>query len=132
MSFDRVLQLIQDVDGVVGSFVANTAGHLVAQHAPPQLSKPAMRRTALRLARIIHSAELCDLDVERCDLRFDGYRLFVWRFESGMLGVLSQPPFRRRALAMAARLALQELRSSWPPATAPVGPAPQLRGVSDA
>ena len=116
MSFERVLQLIQDVEGVVGSFVANTAGHLVVQHAPPQLPKAALRRTALRVARIIHSAELCELDVERCDFRFDGFQLLIWRFETGMLGVLSDAPFQRRALGMAARLALQELRSSWPPA----------------
>ncbi|MEY4550993.1 MAG: hypothetical protein RL685_7188, partial [Pseudomonadota bacterium] len=35
MSFERVLQLIQDVEGVVGSFVANAAGHLVIQQVPP-------------------------------------------------------------------------------------------------
>ena len=153
MSFERVLQLIQDVEGVVGSFVANTAGHLVAQQVSPQLPRAAMRRTALRVARIIHSAELCDLDVERCDLRFDGYQLFVWRFEGGMLGVLSEAPFQRRALAMAARLALRELHSSWPPAApsgaslqappapeaevsarylAPEQPAVHLRGSRDA
>jgi hypothetical protein len=150
MSFERVLQLIQDVEGVVGSFVANTAGHLVVQQVPPQLPKAAMRRTALRVARIIHSAELCDLDVERCDFRFDGYQLFIWRFETGMLGVLSEAPFQRRALGMAARLALRELRSSWPPAAhegprataaddedpalylTPEQPQVQLRGPRDA
>jgi hypothetical protein len=116
MSFERVLQLIGDVEGVVGSFVANAAGHLVVQQVPPHLPKAALRRTALRVARIIHSAELCEMDVERCDFRFDGYQLLVWRFETGMLGVLSEAPFQRRALGMAARLALRELRSSWPPA----------------
>lgn len=133
MSFERVLQLIQDVEGVVGSFVANTAGHLVVQQVPPQLPKAAMRRTALRVARIIHSAELCDLDVERCDFRFDGYQLFIWRFETGMLGVLSEAPFQRRALTMAARLALRELRSSWPPSAAHDGPrAPAADGEDPA
>lgn len=115
MSFERVLQLIHDVEGVVGSFVANAAGHVVVQQVPPNLPRAALRRTALRVARIIHSAELCDLDVERCDFRFDGYQLFIWRFEAGMLGVLSEAPFQRRALGMAARLALSELRASWPP-----------------
>jgi hypothetical protein len=119
MSFERVLQLIQDVEGVVGTFVANAAGHLVVQQVPPHLPKAALRRTALRVARIIHSAELCEMDVERCDFRFDGYQLLIWRFESGMLGVLSEAPFQRRALGMAARLALRELRSSWPPTPPP-------------
>ncbi|MEY4549747.1 MAG: hypothetical protein RL685_5942, partial [Pseudomonadota bacterium] len=117
---ERVLQLIQDVEGVVGSFVANAAGHLVIQQVPPDLPKSALRRTALRVARIIHSAELCELDVERCDFRFDGYQVLVWRFESGLLGVLADAPLQRRALGMAARMALQELRASWPP-SAPSG-----------
>lgn len=115
MSFERVLQLIQDVEGVVGSFVANAAGHLVVQQVPPDLPKSALRRTALRVARIIHSAELCELDVERCDFRFDGYQLLVWRFETGLLGVLADAPLQRRALGMATRMALRELRTSWPP-----------------
>ncbi len=134
MSVERVLQLIQDVEGVVASFVANPAGHLVAQQIPAHLPKAALRRTALRVARIIRSAERCELDVERCEFQFEGCQLLVWRFESGMLGILSEAPLQRRALGAAARQALRELRSSWPPSGSLAGnsPAPPDRGPHDA
>src|SRR4051812_14080923 len=107
MSSQRALQLIQDVEGVVGSFVADAGGDLLAQLSPPELSEPALRRTALRVARIVRCAELCELDVRRCDLRFDRFQLLIWRFTGGVLGVLCAAPVSKRALGMAARLAIR-------------------------
>ena len=106
----RALQLIQDVEGVVGSFVADAGGELLAQLSPPELSEPALRRTALRVARIVRCAELCELDVRRCDLCFDRFQLLIWRFAGGVLGVLCTAPVSKRALSMAARLAIRELQ----------------------
>jgi len=110
MSSQRALQLIQDVAGVVGSFVSDPGGELLARLSPPELSEPALRRTALRVARIVRCAELCELDVRHCDLRFDHLQLLVWRFAGGVLGVLVSAPVSKRALGIAARLAIRELQ----------------------
>jgi hypothetical protein len=109
MSTEHMLQLLQDVEGVVGSFVSNRAGELRARLSPPEFSEAALKRTASRVSRIVRCAELCELDVERCELRLGKNQLLIFCFEGGMLGVLVQPPVSKRALGMAARLAIREL-----------------------
>jgi hypothetical protein len=116
MNGERVLQLLQDVEGVVGSFVSDRAGELRARLSPPEFSEAALRRTASRVGRIVRCAELCELDVERCELRLGKNQLLIFCFTGGMLGVLVQPPVSKRALGMAARLAIRELAP--PPAGA--------------
>jgi hypothetical protein len=104
-----VLQLIQDVDWVVGSFIADPDGELLVYLMPPEFGEEELRRTATRLASIVRSAELCGVDVEQCDFSFSRYKLVVYRSEAGIVGVLVEAPVSRRALSMAARIALAEL-----------------------
>lgn len=104
-----VLQLIQDVDWVVGSFVADPSGELLVYLMPPEFGEDELRRTASRLASIVRSAELCGVDVEQCDFSFSRYQLLVYRSGAGIVGVLVEAPVSRRALSMAARIALAEL-----------------------
>jgi hypothetical protein len=104
-----VLQLIQDVDWVVGSFIADPDGELLVYLMPPEFGEEELRRTATRLASIVRSAELCGVDVEQCDFSFSRYQLVVYRSEAGLVGVLVEAPVSRRALSMAARIALAEL-----------------------
>jgi hypothetical protein len=104
-----VLQLIQDVDWVVGSFIADADGALLVYLMPPEFGEEELRRTATRLASIVRSAELCGVDVEQCDFSFSRYQLIVYRSEAGVVGVLVEAPVSRRALSMAARIALAEL-----------------------
>lgn len=104
-----VLQLIQDVDWVVGSFIADPDGELLVYLMPPEFGEEELRRTATRLASIVRSAELCGVDVEQCDFSFSRYQLVVYRSEVGVVGVLVEAPVSRRALSMAARIALAEL-----------------------
>lgn len=104
-----VLQLIQDVDWVVGSFIADPSGELLIYLMPPEFGEEQLRRTASRLASIVRSAELCGVDVEQCDFGFSRYQLMVYRGEAGMVGVVVEAPVSRRALSMAARIALAEL-----------------------
>ncbi|HTV19765.1 MAG TPA: hypothetical protein VMG12_13865 [Polyangiaceae bacterium] len=104
-----VLQLIQDVDWVVGSFVADPNGELLIYLMPPEFGEDELRRTATRLASIVRSAEMCGVDVEQCEFSFSRYQLMVFRSEAGVVGVLVEAPVSRRALSMAARIALAEL-----------------------
>lgn len=104
-----VLQLIQDVDWVVGSFVADPDGELLIYLMPPDFGEDELRRTAARLASIVRSAQLCGVEVEQCDFTFSRYQLAVYRSGAGIVGVLVEAPVSRRALSMAARIALAEL-----------------------
>jgi hypothetical protein len=104
-----VLQLIQDVDWVVGSFIANPSGELVAYLMPPEFGEDALRRTASRVACIVRSAELCGVEVDQCELSLSRYQLVMSRSEAGMVCVLVEAPVSRRALSMATRIALAEL-----------------------
>jgi len=104
-----VLRLVQDVDWVVGSFVANRNGELLAYQMPSEFGEAELGRTTTRLASIVRSAELCGVDVEHCDFSFSRYQLVVNRCAAGMLCVLVEAPVSRPALNMATRLALAEL-----------------------
>jgi hypothetical protein len=104
-----VLQLIQDVDWVVGSFIAGPTGELLVYMMPPEFGAEALRRTASRLASIVKSAELCGVAVDQCDLSLSRYQLVTSRSAAGMVCVLVEAPVCRRALSMATRIALAEL-----------------------
>lgn len=104
-----VLQLIQDVDWVVGSFVADSSGELLVYMMPPEFGEDELRRTATRLASIVRSAELCGVEADQCEFSFSRYQLVMYRNTAGMVCVLVEAPASRRALSMAARIALAEL-----------------------
>jgi hypothetical protein len=106
-----VLQRIQDVDWVVGSFIANRRGELLLYQMPPEFGEDELARTTARLVSIVRSAELCGVAVEHCDFSFSRYQLLVNRCEAGLLCVLVEAPVSRPALSMATRLALAELPS---------------------
>ena len=101
-----ILQLIQDVDWVVGSFVANGRGELLVYQMPPEFGEAELARTSTRLHSIVRSAELCGVDVEQCDFSFSRYQLLVSRCHVGWLCVVAEAPVSRPALSMATRLAL--------------------------
>jgi hypothetical protein len=104
-----VLQLIQDVDWVVGSFIANPSGELLVYLMPPEFGEDALRRTASRVASIVRSAELCGVAVDQCDFSLSRYQLVMSRSAVGMVCVLVEAPVSRPALSMATRIALAEL-----------------------
>lgn len=104
-----VLRSIQDVDGVVGSFVASRQGELLMYLMPPELGEEMLARTAARLDSIVRSAELCGLEVGECEFSFSRHRLLVSRRPEGMLCVVVEAPVSRSALGMATRIALAEL-----------------------
>jgi hypothetical protein len=101
--------LIQDVDWVVGSFIANPSGELLVYLMPPEFGEDALRRTATRLASIVRSAELCGVAVDQCDFSLSRYQLVMSRNAAGLVCVLVEAPVSRRALNMAVRIALAEL-----------------------
>jgi hypothetical protein len=104
---EDILNVLLDVEWVVGSFVADAAGQLLVYQMPPEFGETELKRTTVRLASILRCAELCELGVEQCALSLNRYQLLMSRFRNGFLCVMVEAPVNRRALEMATRIALE-------------------------
>ncbi len=109
MRGEDILDILLDVEWVVGSFVADAAGQLLVYQMPPEFGEAELKRTTVRLASIMRCAELCELGVEQCALSLNRYQLLMSRFRNGFLCVMVEAPVNRRALDMATRIALDSL-----------------------
>jgi hypothetical protein len=135
---EDVLHVLQDVEWVVGSFVANSEGELLLSLMPPEFRQDELERTTSRLASIVRCAELCELGVEQCDFSLNRYQLLLRHFRGGLLCIMVEAPVNRRALDMATRIALQslpDLVATFGPGTEPPVsdvPAPRREPTSEA
>ena len=109
MRGEDILSVLQDVEWVVGSFVANSAGELLLYQMPPEFGEEELKRTTVRLASIVRCAQLCDLGVEQCDFSLNRYQLSMTQFRGGFLCVMLEAPVNKRALEMATRIAVESL-----------------------
>ena len=109
MRGEDILNVLLDVEWVVGSFVADAAGQLLVYQMPPEFGETELKRTTVRLASIMRCAELCELGVEQCSLSLNRYQLLVSRFRNGFLCVMVEAPVNKRALEMATRIAVESL-----------------------
>ena len=109
MRGEDILNVLLDVEWVVGSFVADSAGQLLLHQMPPEIGEPELERTTVRLASIVRCAELCELGVEQCAFSLNRYQLSMTRFRGGFLCVMVEAPVNRRALEMATRIAVESL-----------------------
>jgi hypothetical protein len=106
---EDILNVLLDVEWVVGSFVADSTGQLLLHQMPPEFAEQELERTTLRLASIVRCAELCELGVEQCAFSLNRYQLAMTRFRGGFLCVMVEAPVNRRALEMATRIAVEAL-----------------------
>jgi hypothetical protein len=106
---EDILNVLLDVEWVVGSFVADSTGQLLLHQMPPEFGEQELERTTLRLASIVRCAELCELGVEQCAFSLNRYQLAMTRFRGGFLCVMVEAPVNRRALEMATRIAVEAL-----------------------
>jgi hypothetical protein len=106
---EDILNVLLDVEWVVGSFVADSAGQLLLHQMPPEFGEQELARTTVRLASIVRCAELCELGVEQCAFSLNRYQLSMMRFRGGFLCVMVEAPVNRRALDMATRIAVESL-----------------------
>lgn len=88
---------------VVGSFVGDDRGELMASSMPDLWSDAVLGRTLSRVAKIMACAASCGLDASHCELTLSGRRLFVMRFPGGILCVLAAAAADRGALLSAMR-----------------------------
>jgi hypothetical protein len=126
----RSLSALRDVAGVHGSFVLRHTGELLGKDLPAVFHDELFVEVGARLSRFIETMAADGDEVTSAILRFDEHRLYVTRFNHGLLGVIASSDINAAALRMAVTLTTRRIEpevvallTSPPP---PVAPSPSL------
>jgi predicted regulator of Ras-like GTPase activity (Roadblock/LC7/MglB family) len=105
----RALSALRDVAGVHGSFVLHPTGELIGKDLPAVFHDELFVEVGARLSRFIETLAADGDEVSSAILRFDEHRLYVSRFELGMLAVITANDINAAALRMAVTLTTRRL-----------------------
>ncbi len=117
MNWQLALKKLDDVPGVVGSFVASADGELLASSMPQFFDLEELRSVAPRVSSLVDSLEDAGPAAVQCVLRFAEHKLILKPIRGGALGVVAEPSVNGPALRMATRLTVRKLESSPAPAS---------------
>jgi len=124
----RALSALRDVAGVHGSFVLRLSGELMGKDLPAVFHDELFIEVGARLSRFVETMAADGDEVASALLRFDEHRLYVTRFDHGLLAVITGHEVNTAALRMALTLTTRRLEpelvallTSPPP---PVTPTP--------
>lgn len=104
-----VLAALKDIPGVVGSFVLNPQGVLVAREMPAIFPDNVFPNLGRRLASVVEALETQVSAVQELLLKFEGHWLFVRRSAQGFLTILTSDAVNFPALKMASNVALKQV-----------------------
>jgi predicted regulator of Ras-like GTPase activity (Roadblock/LC7/MglB family) len=104
-----VLSALKDIPGVVGSFVLNPQGVLVAREMPGIFPDTVFPNLGRRLASVIEAMETQVSAVQDLLMKFEGHWLFVRRSAQGFLTILTSDTTNFPALRMASNVALKQV-----------------------
>jgi hypothetical protein len=109
---EKVLTMLRDVDGVVGSVAVTNAGELLGSDLPRLFEAPGLDALALRLSQLRAALLSADTPMKTAAFRYDGHALHISQLDCGLLGVLAELRTHEPALDMAARLVGQRLEAT--------------------
>lgn len=109
MIAQRMLQVLQDIDGVTGSFVTSTSGNLVLLSMPERFDQKELTLAASRVVRIFECAKAGGNSAEDCLLDFGEGKLLVRKFLRGYLCVLAAGSVDQKKLRRTTRLVARSL-----------------------
>jgi len=123
----EALRPLRDVRGVMGSFVVDDDGRLVAADVPELIDEGALQAASTRLAHLCDAVSSGN-SLADCVLRFGDHTLFLHRFGRRTLCVLAPRPTNVAALRMGSRLASRRLAQALEaaPTPAPAAAAPAV------
>jgi predicted regulator of Ras-like GTPase activity (Roadblock/LC7/MglB family) len=98
-----VLSSLRDVDGIVGSFVVNAEGDLVAQDLPAYFDG-VVEQVAPRAIRLRDALSLSEGSVSNCTIRYADHKLSLRSVHGALLAVLANHTANAPALRMAMNL----------------------------
>lgn len=131
-NLNQTLASLRDVDGIVGSFVVNAEGELVAQDLPSYF-EGAAQEAASRAIRLRDALSLTEGSVSACTIRYADHKLSLRSVHGALLAVLANSTVNAPALRMAMNLVVKKCSpaelaqvgwTSTPPQVAPVVPEP--------
>lgn len=120
---DTALQSLRDVKGVLGSFLLDEHGQLLARDMPSMFDSHALGQASLRLSQLRAALELGKEGFEGCTARFGGHLLVVRAAEARTLCVLCPVGTDLSTLTMGINLASRRV-------SAPRWPSPQALASS--
>ncbi|HSC86870.1 MAG TPA: hypothetical protein VLC09_06345, partial [Polyangiaceae bacterium] len=98
-----VLSSLRDVDGIVGSFVVNSDGDLVAEDLPAYFAGVA-EQVAPRAVRLRDALSLTEGSVSACTIRYADHKLSLRSVHGALLAVVASQGVNAPALRMAMNL----------------------------
>ena len=109
MIADRLLGVLEDIDGVMGSFVVAPGGQLLTHSMPPQFDLFDLQLSACRIARVLGCGGANGLCTEDGLFDFGEGKLLVREFVRGYLCVLCVASVNMRSLRLTARLVARSM-----------------------
>jgi predicted regulator of Ras-like GTPase activity (Roadblock/LC7/MglB family) len=141
-SLAAALTSLRDVEGIIGSFVVNRDGELVAQDLPAYFAGVA-EEVAPRVHRLCDALSLSEGAVSTCTVRYTHHKLALRSVNGALLAVLTiasvNAPALRMAMNLVARMcAAQDLSTPGevsdstrpPPFTPSTAPPPNVTAAS--
>ncbi len=127
MTMADSLQALRDVEGVLGSFVIDGTGALMAKDLPAVFYPELFKDVGPRLMRLREAIEAAGDDPQLFVLRFSEHKLHVRCTDQGIICALSEPRVNLPALKLALTLVARRVRGESGPShyenTAPPPPA---------
>ncbi|MDB4989626.1 MAG: hypothetical protein JWN04_4804 [Myxococcaceae bacterium] len=128
----EVLAALRDIEGVLGSFLIDLDGHLLARDVPPLFNLETLARSGLHLARLRAALESAGSGFDSCVARFGPHLLLLRAAYSTTLCVLCPHGTNMAAVQMSSTLVARRLYgpnpnrpSSPPPARTPLDDPPE-------
>ena len=115
MIADRLLGILADVEGVVGSFVVAPGGQLLTHSMPKRFDLFDLQLSAVRIARVLACGEANGLRTEDGVFDFGDGKLLVREFVRGYLCVLCDTAVNMRSLRLTARLVARSMPAELTP-----------------
>jgi hypothetical protein len=109
MIADRLLGILEDIEGVVGSFVVAPGGELLTHSMPKHFDLFDLQLSAVRVARVLACGSANGLRSEDGVFDFGDGKLLVREFVRGYLCVLCSAAVNMRSLRLTARLVARSM-----------------------
>ena len=110
----RLLQILDDIEGVTGSFVVTHGGELLVHSMPDRFGIDGLQLTGRRVARIIQCGGANGVQTEDALFDFGDGKLLVREFARGYLCVLCQASVNMRSLRLTTRLVARSMPTELP------------------
>jgi predicted regulator of Ras-like GTPase activity (Roadblock/LC7/MglB family) len=102
-SLSATLSSLRDVEGIIGSFVVNKDGDLLAQDLPAYFAGVA-EEVGPRVLRLCDALSLSEGAVSTCTVRYTNHKLTLRSVDGALLAVLTSAAVNAPALRMAINL----------------------------